>query len=189
MDGDSIFLLEDGGRLRPMAERPYDNEDDLQRLLEEWPELLAGSQMNRAEPRRWILVSREATVPDSEESTGRWSLDHLFLDQDAIPTLVEVKRSSDTRIRREVVGQMLDYAANVVSYWTIQTVKSKLEERCSQKGIDPVRAVADLIKKPSEDEEAIEAFWKSVEINLGAGRVRLLFVADRIPSTKGTLDL
>ena len=28
------------------------------------------------------------------------------------PTLVEVKRSSDTRIRREVVGQMLDYAAN-----------------------------------------------------------------------------
>jgi hypothetical protein len=33
-------------------------------------------------------------------------------DQNAVPTLVEVKRSSDTRIRREVVGQMLDYAAN-----------------------------------------------------------------------------
>jgi hypothetical protein len=31
-----------------------------------------------------------------------------------VPTLLEVKRSSDTRIRREVVGQMLDYAANGV---------------------------------------------------------------------------
>jgi hypothetical protein len=34
-----------------------------------------------------------------------------------VPTLVEVKRSDDTRIRREVVGQMLDYAANGVVYW------------------------------------------------------------------------
>jgi hypothetical protein len=29
---------------------------------------------------------------------------------------LEVKRSSDTRIRREVVGQMLDYAANGASF-------------------------------------------------------------------------
>jgi len=29
--------------------------------------------------------------------------------------VVEVKRGTDTRIRREVVGQMLDYAANAVS--------------------------------------------------------------------------
>jgi len=181
MNEDSIFVLDDGGQLRPMAEKPYENEDVFQKLLEDWPELLAGSQMNRAAPRRWILVSREAAVPDSEESAGRWSLDHLFLDQDAIPTLVEVKRSSDTRIRREVVGQMLDYAANIVSFWTIHTVKSKFEARCDQRGIDPARAIADLIEKPSEDEEAIEVFWKSVETNLSAGRVRLLFVADRIP--------
>ena len=29
-----------------------------------------------------------------------------------IPTLVEVKRGTETRNRREVVGQILDYAAN-----------------------------------------------------------------------------
>ena len=38
-------------------------------------------------------------------------MDHLYIDQNAWPTLVEVKRSKDTRIRREVVGQMMDYAA------------------------------------------------------------------------------
>jgi hypothetical protein len=30
----------------------------------------------------------------ASERAGRWSLDHLFLDQDAIPTLVEVKRGT-----------------------------------------------------------------------------------------------
>ncbi|MCO6480232.1 MAG: hypothetical protein J5I94_26570 [Phaeodactylibacter sp.] len=47
-------------------------------------------------------------------------MDHLFVDQDAIPTLVEVKRSTDTRIRREVVGQILDYAANAALFWPIE---------------------------------------------------------------------
>ena len=50
--------------------------------------------------------------------SDRGSLDHLFLDQDAVPTLVEVKRSENTQIRREVVGQMLDYAANGVMFWS-----------------------------------------------------------------------
>jgi len=40
------------------------------------------------------------------------SLDHLFLDEAGVPTLVEVKRSSDTRARREMVAQMLDYFNN-----------------------------------------------------------------------------
>lgn len=58
-------------------------------------------------PQRLLLVSREVGLPSDVGGVNRWSVDHLFLDQDAIPTLVEVKRSSDTRIRREVVGQML----------------------------------------------------------------------------------
>jgi hypothetical protein len=55
-----------------------------------------------------VLVGREAALPDDHDAAARWSVDHLFLDQDAVPTLGEVKRSSDTQIRREVVGQMLD---------------------------------------------------------------------------------
>jgi hypothetical protein len=34
-----------------------------------------------------------------------------------VPTFVEVKRASDTRARREVVAQMLDYAANGSVFW------------------------------------------------------------------------
>ena len=45
--------------------------------------------MNAAEPRRWLLVAREAGLPGEEGGGDRWSVDHLFLDQDAIPTVVE----------------------------------------------------------------------------------------------------
>src|SRR5581483_2225261 len=111
-----IYLRQSDGTLTPMIESPFAAEDLLQELLEKYPNLLAGDQIDGAEDRRWLLVARELGVPDEEGAPDRWSVDHLFLDQDAVPTLVEVKRSSDTRIRREVVGQLLDYAANAVVF-------------------------------------------------------------------------
>src|SRR5207244_2650223 len=112
-----VFLMQDSGILVEMREASYDSEALLQELLATYPSLLAGDQINAEAPRRWLLVTREMAVPGEQDGAGRWSLDHLFLDQDGIPTLVEVKRSTDTRLRREVVGQMLDYAANAVVYW------------------------------------------------------------------------
>jgi hypothetical protein len=90
-----IFLLRGGDELVPMTEAPYDTEDVLQELLAKFPDLLAGDQFAGADARRWILIERESAVPDAEEGMGRWSVDHVFLDQDGVPTLVEVKRSSD----------------------------------------------------------------------------------------------
>jgi len=107
-----IFLLRGGDDLVPMTEAPYDSEDVLQELLARFPDLLAGDQLAGGEARRWVLIDRESGVPNEEGGVGRWSLDHLFLDQDAVPTLVEVKRNSDTRIRREVVGQLRVVVAN-----------------------------------------------------------------------------
>jgi hypothetical protein len=124
-----IFLLRGEDDFVPMAEAPYDSEDVLQALLAKFPDLLAGDQLAGGDPRRWVLVDRESAVPDEEGGGGRWSVDHLFLDQDAVPTLVEVKRSSDTRIRREVVGQLIDYAANAVVYWPIETLRASFEYR------------------------------------------------------------
>jgi hypothetical protein len=46
-------------------------------------------------------------MEEGDERT-RWSLDHLFIDGDGVPTLVRVKRTSDPRARREVVAQMLE---------------------------------------------------------------------------------
>ncbi len=80
----------------PLREQPYDSEDILQSLLAEFPEILGESSSEKGDC--WLLIEREAAVPDADAPSGRWALDHLFLDTDGIPTLVEVKRSTDTRI-------------------------------------------------------------------------------------------
>jgi len=56
-------------------------------------------------PLRLVLVAREMGVPTSTDSAPAYWLDHLFADADGVPTLVEVKRATDTRNRREVVGR------------------------------------------------------------------------------------
>lgn len=160
-----------------MHEAEYDSEDLLQTLLAKYPDLLAGGDDDAGLTRRWLLVKREVGVPDKETGGSRWSLDHLFIDQEAVPTLVEVKRSDDTRIRREVVGQMLDYAANGVVYWPAERLRSDFEGRCAKEGRDP-----DEVFRASLGEDLDpERFWDEVEQNLRSGRVRLLFVSDEIP--------
>ena len=170
-----IFLLS-GEKLVEMREQAYDSEDLLQELLAKYPDLLAGDQL-AGSPRRWLLVRREAGVPDREAGGSRWSLDHLFIDQEAVPTLVEVKRSDDTRIRREVVGQMLDYAANGVVYWPAERLRADFEARCAKEGKDADEVFRDSLG----DELDPDQFWGEVGQNLLSGRIRLVFVSDLIP--------
>ncbi len=173
---EQIFLLNERGELVEMNESGYLTEDLLQKLLADYPNLLSGSQINPGRPRRWLLISREIGVHDSEVANSRWSLDHLFIDQDGIPTLVEVKRSTDTRIRREVIGQILDYAANGVSYWSLDEIQLKFEAQYknADKGIE--ETLRDFLEGEEEDK-----FWENVQTNLLAGKIRMLIVADIIP--------
>jgi hypothetical protein len=171
-----IYIINDQNQLVSMHEQDYDSEDLLQRLLAEYPDLLASDQIGE-EPRRWLLITREIAVPDDEDVVGRWSLDHLFIDQQGIPTLVEVKRSSDSRIRREVVGQMLDYAANAVVYWKIATIRAQFEARCQVAGLDPDEYMTETLGLTT----SVDDFWQTVATNLDVGKIRMVFVADKIP--------
>ena len=165
-----IYLVQ-GERLVEMTEQGYASESLLQDLLARHPNILAGDLM-ASTPRRWLLISREVSLASEEDGAGRWSVDHLFVDQDAVPTLVEVKQSSDTRIRREVVGQMLDYAANAVVYWPVERLRATFE--ASDGAEERLHGFLD----PDAD---ADVFWEQVGTNLKAGKVRLVFVADEIP--------
>ena len=169
-----IFLIQDNGELVEMNEEKYESEKLLQTWLAKYPALLAGKQIDRSVPRRWLLVERECGVPSEEGGTGRWSIDHLFLDQDGIPTIVEVKRSTDTRIRREVVGQMLDYAANAVVYWPVSHMRERFAASCE----DPEEKLIEFLEGDMEPED----FWQLADRNLQDRKIRLLFVADVIPT-------
>lgn len=170
---EQIYHLNESGQLEPMNEESFDLEDRLQELVAENPSLLSGEQMNPESPRRFILIGREQGIADIIGGSNRWALDHLLIDQDAIPTLVEAKRSSNSQIRREIVGQMMDYAAHATQTWNIAEIRQAFEGRAAN-------ADAELAELLGEEADA-EEFWQKVEINLRAKRLRLLFVADGIP--------
>jgi len=172
-----IFLMDENGKLVEMKEEGYDSESKLQELLAGYPDLLAGSQIDNEIPRKWILIKRESAVPLNDSKSVVGFVDHLFIDQDAIPTLVEVKRSSDTRIRREVVGQMLDYAANAIMYWPVEKIRTQFEENCREEDREP----EEELRLKLETDMDYEEFWQMAKTNLLAGKIRMLFVSDEIP--------
>ena len=170
-----IYTKAAGGALEPMEEAPFSTEDQLQELIADHPELLDGKQIRPADPRRWLLVTREKGIAENIDSGARWALDHLLVDQDAMPTLVEVKRGRNPEIRRAVVGQMLEYAAHAAQSWTAPELRRAFEESTSA----PDDELAQLL----QEDEPLDAdgFWQRVATNLAASRLRLLFVADEIP--------
>jgi hypothetical protein len=168
----SIFVVGADNSLNEFRRSDYGSEDIFQKILADHPTMLGSAAGPKG---KLILVRREQPVPDESEGTERWSLDHLFLDADGVPVLVEVKRASDTRARREVVAQMLDYAANGVAYWPIDRMIAAFHETVRSAGRDPDAELSNFI-----EEGDAEAFWRQVEANLRSGRIRMLFVADRI---------
>jgi len=175
-----IFLINDSGKVaKEMLETSYETEEILQWLLVMKPDLLPGEQINPEAPRRWLLVKPEIGVPGEAGEGSRWSLDHLFLDQDGVATFVECKRASDSRNRREVVAQMLDYAANGLAYWSMDSLRQAAAETLREEGKSLDDEVKQLLESANEGD--VDTYWKQVEENLRAGKARLVFVADEIP--------
>lgn len=173
-----IYLIKDDDELVAMKETGYEREIDFQDLLEKYPDMIPGEQIDGANPRQWLFVEREMRLPFEEEGARLLSLDHFFLDQDGIPTLVEVKRSSDTRLRREVVGQMLDYASNAMAFISMEEIREKVNTLYGE-----IRLQDDFLGENVDEEK----FWQKVKENIEEGRIRMLFVADEIPQELKTI--
>ena len=140
-----VIIVEREGQVLELVDAPFVDEDDLQRVLADRPEILAGRQPSGSSPLRFALIAREEGVPDSRYGWDRWSVDHVFVDEQAVPTLVEVKRSGDTRIRCEVVGQLLDYAANAVVHWPAGRMRESFEATCRERAVDADRELERLL--------------------------------------------
>lgn len=159
----------DGDLVRMTPSKPK-TEDSLQDLIAKFPEVIAGTD------EKFLLIRREQSVPDMVDGAGRWSLDHVFVTRSAIPVLVEVKRAVDTRLRREVIGQILDYAAHASAYWSKGALEEAFNMTMLESGQNPDERLSQFL-----DREPPEDFWAQVDANLSAGRMRLVIAADVIP--------
>ncbi|MCY2927128.1 MAG: hypothetical protein NT031_17185 [Planctomycetota bacterium] len=174
----NVYSVGDDGSTVPLERiRCKQEYSELHLLLEKNPELLAGEQMNPSDPRKWLLIASEMPVPDPNTGEDRWSIDLLLADQDATPTFVECKRFDDTRSRREVVAQMLDYAANGHFYWTKEEIRDYAEQICTKNGMALEQAVSAI----SGTDGSVDAYFERIQDNLREGQLRLVFFLDESP--------
>src|ERR1700676_443603 len=97
----SILIKRKDGNWRQARVLPYSNESHLQNMLYESPELIPIREESGT-PREFI---REAGLP------GSGSSDLVGVDSNGQIYLVECKLATNPEIRREVIGQILEYAA------------------------------------------------------------------------------
>jgi hypothetical protein len=146
-------------------------EDALQTLIEKYPEVIPGSMIEPGaeDPPRFVLLRREMPA-------GGWSLDHLLVDQRGILTLVEAKLIQNPDSRRDVVGQIMEYAAVAVESWTAESVHEKAGEFWAKSNMDVDSVIRDAFGEDKDPDE----FWSSVAANLAKGRIRLIIAGDEI---------
>ena len=129
------YIIETDGTTKEMSKVRCKNENqELQKLLFENLDLIPGDQIRPDDPRRWLLIKNEMPVPDPSTGINRWNIDFFIVDQDGIPTFIECKRHDDSRSRREVIGQMLDYAANGHYYWSAVELSEFASESALKRG-------------------------------------------------------
>ena len=174
------YIKAEDGSTTPMDRVRCKNEDEeLQSILDLNPDLLPGDQIKPEEPRRWLNIARELPVPDPGTGTDRWSIDHFFSDQSAMPTFIECKRFRDTRARREVIGQMFEYAANGHYYWTKEMLKA-YAEGTAEHHRTTLDTAYDALR--ADDDLDIDAYFERLESNLREGQVRLVFFMEEAPA-------
>ena len=150
----SIYLNENG-KMNELKSVTYDLEADLQKIISDNPELLLGGTTDTS--RKYKLIADEKGIPAIADGSDRWQVDHLFVDNNAVLTFVEDKRSTDTRIRREVVGQALEYAANAVKYWDIDSIRKMYE--ANNTVMVHIRRLREKIEVNPREAQIIKTVW------------------------------
>jgi hypothetical protein len=172
----TIYQIRENGQLTEMKAQLWDSTASLKQLLMDNPSLLAGEQIDPIDPRRWLSISTELSVPSGVYDQERGVVDHLFVDQDAMPTLVQVVTSDGENYGEILVAQLLDYAAHAVTYWSIAVLQDQFLTYWRSRNRDSEDVLQDFLESGTEK----EIFWQQVQHNLQQGRIRLVFISDYI---------
>lgn len=141
-------------------------EADIQALVQAHPAML---------PIAEIDPSFIGPVPICRElSTPAGPIDNLLVTPGGLPVLVECKLWRNPEARREVVGQILDYAKEL-SRWS----SSDLQREVSRNLRQPGNAMLELVRAAGHEVDEAD-FNDALTLNLRRGRFLLLIVGDGI---------
>lgn len=169
-------MLKKNDDIRQLDPKMYEKEEKLHGLLATYPKLLF-SDFPDLKDLDLLLIKNEAPTYDTEESTTPSWLDILFIGSDGIPVFVEVKLSTNPEIRRTIVGQVMEYAANAVTNWKLEDIREMFRQTCDTLKRNPTEVLAEFLGP----EKNLDEFWETTYTNLRAGKIRIVFASDSIP--------
>lgn len=178
--GELTHVVVTTGGVRRLVERDgFAKEAELQDLVTSAPELLAPL----GEGLRFAPIGWEVPL-------GGGRLDVLFIDSEGVLTLVETKLKANDESRREVIGQVLEYAM-FASQWTLADLRATATAFLqSDHAPDDVRgssleeALAASFRWTDEEEDGdegpsrMELFLAQVQSNLEKGHLRIVCGVD-----------
>lgn len=110
------ILAETGSGVVPLEAVPFDDEGHLRDLLARFPELVLAGRGDGERRPVWT-IGREVPVPSG-------SIDVLLLDGDGGVWVVETKLAKSSEVKKQVVGQVLSYAADIAT-WTAEDLVAR----------------------------------------------------------------
>lgn len=142
------------------------SEADIQTLVQQHPACLPIAEIDSlfADP---IAICMELNTPAGP-------IDNFMITATGLPILVECKLWRNPQGRREVIGQILDYAKEL-SRWSCSDLQREVNRRLKREG----NSVLDLVREAGHAVDEI-AFNDALTRNLRRGRFLLLIIGDGI---------
>jgi hypothetical protein len=165
------ILVPTGGRavaLQPVSQSVVGGvlEGDIQALVHDHPSILPIEEIDP--------IFKGAVAVCRELDTPAGPIDNFLVTPSGLPVLVECKLWRNAEARREVVGQILDYAKELARF----TVSDLQREVAKRLGGSP-STLLDIVRATAPDLDEVE-FNDNLTANLRRGRFLLLLVGDGI---------
>src|SRR3990170_1613952 len=173
------ILVQDQSGVRPLEEG-FATEQELQTFLREHPDLMPLEEIELHAP-ALLCIGREVGLASGAE-------DILYIDQNGLLTVVETKLRKNPEARREVVGQILEYAAQMAT-WSASDVERQAEkffggpEAPEQYGHCTLERAMQVFLQPGSGgaEFSYDDFHQQVGLNIERGHFRLIIAIDEPP--------
>lgn len=173
------ILIQDQSGVRPLEEG-FATEQELQTFLREHPDLMPLEEIELDAP-GLLCIGWEVGLASGAE-------DILYIDQNGLLTVVETKLRKNPEARREVVGQILEYAAHM-STWSPSDVERQAEKffaspHCPKqyRGSTLKRALELFLEsRGSPTPFSYDDFLRQVQTNIERGQFRLVIAIDEPP--------
>ena len=168
------ILVVENRNARLVEAKKFHSEATLQTYLEQFPSLLPVWEVDEnAAP--LLTIGREVGVPSG-------AVDLLFTDASGLLTVVETKLARNPEARREVIGQVIEYASYLCTWDADDIERQGNDYLHSERAAEDYRDLDlyEALSKLAGDAVAPDRFREDVEDNLKRGRIRLVIAVDEI---------